>query len=458
MTIPKLRQDAIDIFKAGLKAVDPKVAVKRYMKRDGQTLIVDEKEYDLNQFDKIYVVGGGKAGASMAAAVEEILGNLVTEGIVNVKYDYTVKLSKIRINEADHPVPDEAGRRGAEKIVELARNAGENDLLICLISGGGSALLPLPVQGISLNEKQEVTKKLLACGASINEINAVRKHISGIKGGQLACISDPATLITLILSDVIGNYMDVIASGPTVPDNSTFGDVKEILKRYKMWKEIPDTVKNRIEDGTRGDIPETPKADEDVFSRTQNVIVGSNIQAIMAAREKAVKLGYNTMVLSSFIEGETKDVARVHAAIAKEILQSGNPVPAPACVISGGETTVTIRGKGKGGRNQEFCLAAAIDIAGMDSVVILSGGTDGTDGPTDAAGAICDGQTIERALAKKIKAIDYLMDNNAYPFFKELDDLLIIGPTNTNVMDLRLVLSTGKQVQDLCPISPEHTP
>ncbi|OHB86557.1 MAG: glycerate kinase [Planctomycetes bacterium RIFCSPHIGHO2_02_FULL_40_12] len=444
MTILKLRQDAIDIFKAGLKAVDPRTAVKKYMKREGQTLIVDEKKYDLNQFDRIYVVGGGKAGASMASAVEEILGNLVTEGIVNVKYGYTAKLNKIRINEADHPVPDEAGSRGAEEIVKLVGNTQENDLLICLISGGGSALLPLPVHGISLNEKQEVTKKLLACGANINEINAVRKHMSGVKGGQLARFSYPATLITLILSDVIGNYLDVIASGPTVPDSSTFEDAKEIMERYKIWNTIPDTVKNHFEKGIGGNIPETPKAGENIFSKTQNVIVGSNIQAVMAAREKAGKLGYNTMVLSSFIEGETKDVARVHAAIAKEILQSGNPVSTPACVISGGETTVTIRGKGKGGRNQEFCLAAAIDIAGLDSVVILSGGTDGTDGPTDAAGAICDGQTIERALAKKIKAMDYLMDNNAYPFFKELDDLLITGPTNTNVMDLRLVL-TGRE-------------
>jgi glycerate 2-kinase len=440
MTISKLRQDAIDIFKAGLKAVDPVTAVKKYMQRDGQTLILDGKEYDLNQFDKIYVVGGGKAGASMAAAVEDILGNLITEGIVNVKYGYTAKLNKIKINEADHPVPDEAGSLGAEEIVKLVGSAKENDLLICLISGGGSALLPLPVQGISLNEKQEVTKKLLACGASINEINAVRKHMSRIKGGQLARFSYPATLITLILSDVIGNYLDVIASGPTVPDSSTFGDAKEILERYGIWNTIPDTVKNHFEKGIEGNIPETPKAGENIFSKTQNVIVGSNIQAVMAGVKKARELDYHTMVLSSFIEGETKDVARVHAAIAKEILQTGNPVSKSACIVSGGETTVTIRGKGKGGRNQEFCLAAAIDIEGLDSVVILSGGTDGTDGPTDAAGAICDGQTLQRALDKGMKALDYLCDNNSYNFFNCLDGLLITGPTNTNVMDLRLVL------------------
>jgi len=440
MTISKLRQDARTIFNAGLKAVDPKEAVKRYMQRDGQTLIVDKQKYDLKQFDKIYVVGGGKAGASMAAAIEDILDDRITEGFVNVKYGYTARSEKIRIHEADHPVPDEAGREGAEEIVRLAKNAEERDLLICLISGGGSALLPLPVQGISLSEKQDVTKKLLACGASINEINAVRKHMSRFKGGQLARFSYPATLITFILSDVIGNYLDVIASGPTVPDRSTFGDVQEILRRYKIWYKIPDTVRNHFEKGINGNIPETPKAGENIFSKTQNVVVGSNIQAVMAGAEKARGLGYQTMVLSSFIEGETKDVARVHAAIAKEILQSGNPVSVPACVVSGGETTVTIQGKGKGGRNQEFCLASSIDIAGLDPVVIMSGGTDGTDGPTDAAGAICDGKTVERAVDQGMNASNYLCDNNAYVFFKSLNDLLITGPTNTNVMDLRLVL------------------
>ncbi|GAX63040.1 glycerate kinase [Candidatus Scalindua japonica] len=440
MTILKLRQDASTIFKAGLKAVDPKVSVKSYVKRENKTLIVDKRKYDLDQFDKIYVIGGGKAGASMAAAIEELIGDHITEGFVNVKYGYTARLEKIKIHEADHPVPDDAGREGAEKIVRLAESAEERDLIICVISGGGSALLPLPVQGISLSEKQEVTKELLACGASINEINAVRKHMSRFKGGQLARFTYPATLITLILSDVIGSYLDVIASGPTVPDSSTFSDVLEILKRYKIWNKIPDTVRNHFEKGIKGNIPETPKAGESIFSKTQNVIVGSNIQAVMAGAEKAREIGYHSMILSSFVEGETKDVARVHAAVAKEILQSGNPVPAPACVVSGGETTVAIHGKGKGGRNQEFCLASSIDIAGLESVVILSGGTDGTDGPTDAAGAICDGETVERAVEKGMNASNYLCNNNSYVFFENLNDLLITGPTNTNVMDLRLVL------------------
>jgi len=444
MAISKLRRDALELFKVGLKATDPKVAVHKYMHHEGKYLIVDGKKYNFKQFNKIYIVGCGKAGASMAVAVEDILGDQISEGWINVKHGHIENLKKVIINECAHPLPDESGLKGAQKIIQLLKKTEQRDLVICLISGGGSALLPLPADGISLKEKQEVTKKLLACGANINEMNAVRKHISKIKGGQLARYAYPARLITLMLSDVIGNYLDVIASGPTVPDTSTFQDVKNILIRYKTWREIPQSVKNHIEKGLKGNIPETPKAEDVIFTKTQNVVIGSNIHAVMAAAEKAKHLGYNALVLSCFIEGETKDVARVHAAIAKEILHTGNPIEAPACVISGGETTVTLRGQGKGGRNQEFVLAAAIDIAGLDSVVILSGGTDGTDGPTDAAGAFCDGETVHRALAKGMNAIDYLCDNNAYPFFKTLDDLLITGPTNTNVMDLRLVLVARK--------------
>lgn len=440
MSTEKLRQDAWDIFQAGLKAVDPRVAVHTYVRRDGDELVVDERSYRLADFEHIYVIGGGKAGAAMAAAIEEILGERITEGVVNVKYGHTEALRVVKINEADHPVPDEAGLKGAEEVVRLLQKAGERDLVLCLISGGGSALLPLPAEGISLSEKQEVTRKLLACGADINEINAVRKHISRVKGGQLARAAYPATLITLMLSDVIGNYLDVIASGPTVPDRSTFEDAREIIERYHIWNDIPESVRTHIEKGVRGEIPETPKAGDPIFSETQNVVIGSNMQAVLAAKEKAEEFGYHSLVLSSFIEGETRDVARVHAAIAKEILSTGHPVGAPACVVSGGETTVTLRGDGKGGRNQEFVLAAALDIAGLDSVVILSAGTDGTDGPTDAAGAVADGETVDRARSQGLNPRQHLRDNNAYPFFKALDDLLITGPTNTNVMDLRLVL------------------
>jgi len=440
LNISKLRQDAQKIFDAGLQAVDPKVAVHKYLKLESEHLRVGEQTYQLSDFNNIFVVGAGKAGAPMAAAVEEALGDRLSAGVINVKYGHTEPLNKIKINEAGHPVPDQAGLWGTLEIVEFLEGAGKKDLIICLISGGGSALLPLPVDGISLAEKQELTEKLLACGATINEINTIRKHISKIKGGQLARLAFPATLITFILSDVVGDPLDAIASGPAVPDTSTFQDVNDILSRYGIWHDIPIPIQSHIQKGINGEIPETPKSGDEIFSKLQNVIVGSNTQAVLAAKNEAQNLGYNTLMLSSLMEGETKEVAGVHSAIAKEILKTGNPVKPPACLISGGETTVTLRGDGKGGRNQEFVLAAAIDISGLEPVVILSGGTDGTDGPTDAAGAICDGQTISKAKKRGMNAMGYLSKNDSYSFFKPLNDLLITGPTKTNVMDLRIIL------------------
>ncbi len=437
----KLRQDARKIFDAGLQAVDPKAAVHKYLKCGADSLEAGGQSYLFSEFDNIFVVGAGKAGAPMAAAVEEILGERISKGVVNVKYDHTEPLRKIKITEAGHPVPDQAGLWGTLEIVELLESAGENDLIMCLISGGGSALLPLPIEGISLAEKQALTEKLLACGATINEINSIRKHISKIKGGQFARLAFPATLITLILSDVVGDPLDAIASGPAVPDPSTFQDAKDILNRYGIWRELPISIQSHLQKGLNGEVPETPKPGDRIFSKIQNVIVGNNTQAVLAAKEEAQKLGYNSLVLSSLIEGETKEVAGVHAAIAREILNTGNPLKPPACIISGGETTVTLRGDGKGGRNQEFVLAAAIDISGLETVVILSGGTDGSDGPTDAAGAICDGQTIARAKKLGMNAMGYLSKNDAYSFFKPLYDLLMTGPTKTNVMDLRIILA-----------------
>lgn len=436
----RLRENALAIFKAGLQAADPLEAIHRHVKRIGLKLQVGERVYNLSDYERIYVIGGGKAGAPMARAIEDLLKGRITAGLINVKYGHLAELEVIRLNEAGHPIPDEAGVRGAQEIVELARQAGEKDLVICLISGGGSALLPLPIPGITLEEKQMVTQLLLACGATINEINTLRKHISQIKGGQLARIAMPATLISLILSDVIGDPLDVIASGPTVPDESTFQDCWRILEKYQLVDRIPRSVLNHIRAGLSGQVAETPKPGDPAFSKTQNLIVGSNLLAVKAAAQKAKELGYNTLILSSFVEGETREVAKVHAAIVKEILNSGNPIPPPACIISGGETTVTLKGKGLGGRNQEFVLAAAIDIAGLKDVVILSAGTDGTDGPTDAAGAIADGSTVQRAKDLNLDPFKYLQENDSYHFFQPLEDLILTGPTNTNVMDLRIML------------------
>ena len=437
----RLRKDAHSIFLAGVDAVNPINAVKKHLSLKDNQLTVKDIRYDLTEFENIFVIGAGKASAAMAQALEELLGERLHSGLVNTKYEHGLPLRKIQLTEASHPVPDEAGFRGAQKIVKLLEKTGKKDLVIFLISGGGSALLPYPAEGLSLEDKQKVTRALLEVGANIHEINTLRKHLSLVKGGRLARFAFPSPLICLILSDVIGDDLDSIASGPTVPDQSTFDDCLHILDKYHVRDRIPPLVVEVMEKGARGEIEESPKPGDPVFERTQNIIMGSNIQAVEAARNKAHNLGYNTLILSTFIEGETKEVAKVHAAVAKEILSSGNPVGRPACAISGGETTVTIHGRGLGGRNQEFALAAAIDIAGLRDVVVLSAGTDGTDGPTDAAGAIADGATVERAEKMGMSAELFLRENDSYHFFRSLGDLIITGPTYTNVMDLRLVLA-----------------
>jgi glycerate 2-kinase len=436
----QLRKQALQIFRAALAAADPMEAVARHLHVDGDKLVVGERRYRLGSFRNVYLLGAGKASAAMAAAVERILARRVTGGLIDVKDGHLAKLRRVELNECGHPVPDSRGVEGARRIAAIARDATEHDLVLCVISGGASALMPAPAAPITLEEKQAVTKLLLACGASIHEINAVRKHISELKGGQLARLAAPATVVSLLLSDVIGDDLDVIGSGPTAPDKSTFPEVREILSRYGVWDQTPESVRRRIEGGIAGDVAETPKPGAGVFERAQNLVIGSNNLAVTAAAKHARGLGLHTVVLSTFVEGETRDVARMHAAIVKEILASGRPVKPPACIISGGETTVKIRGTGLGGRNQEFVLAAAIDLDALDRVVVLSGGTDGTDGPTDAAGAIADGRTIARARRLGMDPLRYLDNNDSYRFFDPLDGLLKTGPTNTNVMDVHVVL------------------
>jgi glycerate 2-kinase len=434
----RLRADAVALYHAALAAVNPVEAVNRSVRLDGDLLQVGDRGYDLSGYERCYVVGFGKAAAAMSYALESILGARIEGGIVIVKYGHTMDLKYLTLCEAGHPIPDEAGVRGAREMVQLLRGLGPKDLVLVVISGGGSALLPLPRDGITLADKQQVTKQLLACGASIEEMNAIRKHLSQLKGGQLARVIYPATAISLILSDVVGDRLDVIASGPTVPDTSTFADCMAIMERYAV--ELPESVLRLFERGLRGELEETPKANDPVFEKTFQLLVGSNILALRAAAQKARELGYNTLILSSVIEGETREIAKMHTALAKEIHATGNPIPQPACIISGGETTVTLRGTGLGGRNQEFVLASALEIAGLADTVILSCGTDGTDGPTDAAGAIADGHTVHRAVKLGMQPEKYLSKNDSYHFFEPLDDLVKTGPTNTNVMDVRLVL------------------
>ncbi len=436
----KMRKDAEKIFHAGLAAVDPEAAIKKHCRIDKNNLIIGNNSFGLALFENIFVTGAGKAGAPMAAAIEDILGNKITEGLINVKYGHLCKTSKIKLIEAGHPIPDQNGQDGANGIMEINRRASSNDLVICLISGGGSALLPLPGDGLTLKDKQDTIQTLLDCGAPIHEVNAIRKHISMIKGGRLAEAAFPAPVMTMMLSDVVGDDLDVIASGPTVPDPSTFQDCLNIIKKYELFEHLPPSVTALIKAGTEGKIKETPKKDSPVFTKTGNIIIGSNMDAMRAAERKAMEIGYNTLVLSSMIQGETRHVACVHTAIAKEIRKTGMPLSPPACILSGGETTVTIKSNGKGGRNQEFALAAAIDIADENNILVLSGGTDGTDGPTDAAGGYADTDTLKRALALKIDPVQFLNNNDSYHFLEKTGDLLITGPTNTNVMDLRIML------------------
>jgi hydroxypyruvate reductase len=439
-TITEMRSDALKIFQSGVRSVEPGYAIKKYCRIEKDYMYVEDRDYELSNFKNIYVIGAGNATAPMAVAIEKLFGEQITDGVVTVKYGHVDKLNKIRLVEASHPVPDEQGLHGANEILKLAKQAGEKDLIIFLISGGGSALLPLPVEGITLKEKQDTIKVLLACGATIHEINTIRKHTSKIKGGRLAQAVYPAQLITFILSDVVGDDMDVIASGPTVPDTSTFDDCKRILHKYQIDKNVPENVVRHINKGISGKEKETPGYKDHSFEKCQNIIIGSNMEAIRGAKEEAEKLGYNTLILSSMMQGETRHTARVHTSIAKQILKTGHPIQPPACVLSGGETTVTVQGEGKGGRNQEFALASVSDISNKENIVILSCGTDGNDGETDAAGAVADSGTLDRAKELGLNPDNYLKNNDSYHFFESLDDLVKTGPTNTNVMDIQVVL------------------
>jgi hydroxypyruvate reductase len=440
-----MRADALNLFHASVDSVNPYNAVSRFLSLDSDKLYIGYKneqrvELDLSRFRDIYIVGGGKATAPMARAIEDLFGDRITTGVINVKYGFTDRLVLTEMIEADHPLPDRNGVDGTKKILDILNKAGEKDLIFSLISGGGSALLPHPTGDITLLEKQELTKSLLECGASIDEINTIRKHISDSKGGQMARAAYPATTVNLMLSDVVGDSMDVIASGPFVPDPSTFEDCAGIINKYEL-DAVPVSIAKHLKKGADREIPDTPKKGENIFENVHNIIIGSNIIALEAARVEAEKLDYNTLILSSMIEGETRDVAHIHTAILREVLKTGRPVQPPACIISGGETTVTIKGDGLGGRNLEFCLAAALDIKDLTPpLVILSGGTDGNDGPTDAAGAIVDPLTIQRGLDAGLNAIEFLANNDSYHFFEKTNDLVKTGPTNTNVMDVRFIL------------------
>ena len=443
--IPKRHRDvAMDLVRAALAAVDPDAAVRRSLTAVGDTLrVAGGVELDLGRVERLVVVGAGKASLPMVRAAEAVLGDRITGGLAITKTDHLEGAVPRRVDmaEASHPLPDAAGVQATARLARRLVGLTERDLVLCLISGGGSALMTLPVDGVTLADLEALNGLLLAAGAPIEQINAVRKHLSQVKGGQLAVRAAPAQVISLILSDVVGNPLDVIASGPTAPDSSSFADALEVLRRHHLEDRAPAAVVAHLRRGVAGEIQDTPGADHAALARVHNCIIGSNELAAEAAAARAEELGLRCLVLSTFVQGEAREVARVYAAMLREQRLRGGPLPRPACLIAGGETTVTIRGEGKGGRNQELALAAALDLAGLDDVLLVALATDGGDGATDAGGALADGTTVARGQALGLCALDHLERNDAYPYFAALGDLLLLGPTGTNVNDLTMLLA-----------------
>lgn len=437
---PNLNLPRQRILQAALTAVDPAAAVHASLRCHGQTLTVAGRSYDLTAVDRIFVVGAGKAGAPMSQAVEAVLGEHITDGCVVVKYDHDAPTERVQIVQAGHPVPDAAGLVAGRRVLALAEQADEADLVICVLSGGGSALLEALPDGVALADLQAMTSLLLACGATIGEINTLRKHLSLVKGGQLAKAIAPAQLITLVLSDVVGSPLDVIASGPTTPDHSAWANVWAVVDRYALAERLPLAVAARFRAGRAGLLPDTPKVSDPIFERSQTVIIADNAMAATAAQTEAARQGYNALVLSTFVEGEAREVAKLAVALGREVQAHGLPVAPPACLILGGETTVTLgAASGKGGRNQELALAAAIALAGSSGITVVSLATDGSDGPTDAAGGVVDGSTLARGEALGLDAQAHLRGHDAYPYLEATGALLRTSPTRTNVNDLIFV-------------------
>jgi len=438
-----LRAAARQLQQAALAAVDPAEAVYQFVSRVGDQMLVADRSYPLREFDRVFLIGAGKAAMPMADAVSEVLRDRLHGGVVITKYHHADRPlpDHIRVHEAGHPVPDQNSVDATRDVAELLREVTPRDLILCVLSGGGSALLTLPAGGITLADLQATTQLLLRAGATIHEINALRKHLDMVKGGGLARLVNGAPIVTLILSDVIGDDLSVIASGPTVPDPSTFAEAWQIVQQFDLADQLPAAVRARLSLGAAGEIADTPKPGDALFDKVQTVIIGSNAQAAQAAEQAARQLKFNTLLLTTQAQGEAREVAKVAAAIAQEIARYNRPVPKPACVIIGGETTVTLKGRGLGGRNQEIALAAAIALDGLPNTLVAALGTDGTDGPTDAAGAIALGETLRRARALGLDAQAHLADNDAYHFFQALGDLIVTGPTGTNVNDLLFILA-----------------
>ena len=424
------------LIQSSLEAADPGNAMKRTIIRKTNELCINKVRYDLAKYQRIVCVGAGKSSAHMAQTLEEILGQYLESGMVIVKDGYGIPTQTIRVVEANHPIPDSRGSRATKQILQIVKGLTKKDLLIVLLSGGASSLLCAPAPGLTLQDKRRTTNLLLRCGATIHELNTVRKHLSLVKGGLLAQ-STSAKILTFMMSDVLGDDQPTIGSGPTVPDPTTFTEAKEILENYQIWKNIPTRVRNHLEHGICGSVPETWKSK----TRSHSIVLANNQTAIDGMAKEAKRLGLRPCILETPLQGEAKDLGTILGAMAKDIREFGNPVRSPACLIVGGEPTVTVTGKGKGGRAQECVLAAAQELTGLTNVVVAGFGTDGTDGPTEVAGALVDDKTVQRAKKKGLSIESSLEKHDSYTLFKNVGGHIITGPTKTNVNDIYIILA-----------------
>lgn len=435
-----LRRAATEILTRAVDAVDPYATTARAIAQTGGGVRIGDRTYALREGARVIVVGAGKAAGSMARATEDALGDKVAAGLVTTTKGDQSRPARIAVREAAHPVPDAAGEAAAREMLRLVSGLDADDLVVCLLSGGGSALLPLPRDELSLRDMAETTDVLLRSGATIVEMNTVRRHLSAIAGGQLARAAAPARMATLAISDVVGSPPDAIASGPTVPDPSTYADALAVLDRYGVTARVPAAARHVLEEGRDGVIPETPKPGDSAAGEAAITIVADTLTAARAAAEAARAAGFHTLLLTTYLEGEARNAGPILAGIARQIAATGDPVPRPACVVCGGETTVTVTGDGRGGRNQELALAAAASLDGLPAVLLVGFATDGRDGPTDAAGAVVDGTTLARARRAGFDPVRHLQNNDAYSLLDATGDLIRTGPTGTNVADLALIL------------------
>jgi glycerate 2-kinase len=438
----RLREAASSVLSAGLKAADPALLVKRHLHLDDDSLSVAGVRHRFRPDRRLVVVAAGKAAGSMAQAAEEVLGDRIGDALaVDITARSTLQRTQVRV--ARHPVPDRRGLEAATAVESLAQGMGKDDLLLLLVSGGASALLPAPVPGITLDDKAVVTSLLMRAGATIGDVNTVRKHLSRLKGGGLARAAAPARVVCLVLSDVVGDDVSTIASGPTVPDPTTYADALEVLDRFGIGATAPAAVRRHLAAGARGKLPETPKPGDPLFRRVVTRVVGSNRWTVEAAAQEARRHGLQPLVLTSYLEGEAREAARALVAILRECVETGTPAATPVCLLAGGETTVTVRGDGAGGRNQELVLAAAEPLARFPAhAVVASLATDGIDGASHAAGGVVDQETVRRARQLGLpSAASYLAKSDSSAFLGALGDLIVTGPTGTNVVDLTVLLA-----------------